>query len=197
MRSVKNLTGLVFGRLTVVDRAPSLQTRRGARWLCKCACGGEVVLEAAILSTGSKRSCGCLLQDLHSLHGEARRKIMDECIGYNRSIMETRKSNHLGMYKPKTNGDPTDYSHRLPHGTYAAMLVKQGGVCAICGAAPSNGKRLHLDHCHDSEQVRGLLCHGCNCGLGHFRDDVTRMARAIQYLVSPRDALLRGGRQKE
>lgn len=46
---------------------------------------------------------------------------------------------------------------------------KQGGVCAICKKAQlgtAAGNRLHVDHCHTTGQVRGLLCAGCNTHLG-------------------------------
>lgn len=46
---------------------------------------------------------------------------------------------------------------------------KQGGVCAICKKAQigtATGNRLHVDHCHTTGQVRGLLCAGCNTHLG-------------------------------
>jgi len=74
------------------------------------------------------------------------------------------------------------------------MLESQGSVCAICGISnPTNregrGSGWRLDHCHDTGKVRGVLCHNCNIGLGHFRDDPEVMQRAIAYLslhASPR-----------
>lgn len=49
---------------------------------------------------------------------------------------------------------------------YEALLNKQNGVCAICGGTNGDGKRLHVDHNHDSNAVRGLLCFVCNTRLG-------------------------------
>ncbi|MFD5910229.1 endonuclease VII domain-containing protein [Streptomyces massasporeus] len=62
---------------------------------------------------------------------------------------------------------------------YREMRDKQAGACAICGAA---AKTLHIDHCHVTGRVRGLLCPMCNTGLGQFQDDVQRMLVAIEYL---------------
>src|SRR5438094_9480440 len=45
---------------------------------------------------------------------------------------------------------------------YEEMLAKQGGVCAICGAPPPEGTSLHVDHDHETGEVRGLLCFPCN-----------------------------------
>lgn len=49
---------------------------------------------------------------------------------------------------------------------YETLLNKQNGVCAICGGVNSDGRRLHVDHDHDSGAVRGLLCVVCNMQLG-------------------------------
>lgn len=63
------------------------------------------------------------------------------------------------------------------------MLVRQGGVCAICGGPPDGRwKRFHVDHCHKTGRVRGLLCRKCNNGLGNFGDSVETMRKAIAYL---------------
>ena len=64
---------------------------------------------------------------------------------------------------------------------FKAMLTAQGGTCAICGDAPE--RRLHVDHDHRTGQVRGLLCTGCNKGIGCFRDDPDRLRGAIRYLA--------------
>lgn len=65
----------------------------------------------------------------------------------------------------------------------AALHASQGGACAVCrGTAPGGNGTWHVDHAHETGRVRGLLCSGCNVGLGHFRDDVTLLRSAIEYL---------------
>ena len=61
---------------------------------------------------------------------------------------------------------------------FAALLAKQGGGCAICGGID----RLHVDHCHDTGVVRGILCGLCNIMLGHARNTADVLRRAIAYL---------------
>lgn len=75
---------------------------------------------------------------------------------------------------------------------YDALFVAQGGVCAICRCPEtvklSNGnvRPLAVDHDHKTDMVRGLLCDGCNRGLGCFRDDPARLEAAIEYLPASR-----------
>lgn len=63
---------------------------------------------------------------------------------------------------------------------YNEMLVKQNGVCAIC--REKSQKTLDVDHCHKTNQVRGLLCNRCNTGLGNYKDDAVRLRAAAEYL---------------
>lgn len=63
---------------------------------------------------------------------------------------------------------------------YDEMLERQGGGCAICGKPPGD-IALHVDHCHDTGRVRGLLCFSCNAGLGQFRHDPQLLGRAMDY----------------
>ena len=69
---------------------------------------------------------------------------------------------------------------------YDNMLASQGGKCAICGTDKpySNGriKNFLVDHCHETGQIRGLLCHNCNVGLGNFKDDSRILFKALTYL---------------
>ena len=60
---------------------------------------------------------------------------------------------------------------------------KQGYSCAICGKKKeSSGKRFHIDHCHISGKIRGLLCSKCNMGIGIFDESIDRLNSAILYL---------------
>jgi hypothetical protein len=68
---------------------------------------------------------------------------------------------------------------------YDRMLKEQGGVCAICRSddvGNDRAARWHVDHCHNSNKVRGLLCHRCNMGIGYFKDDPARLRAAAEYL---------------
>jgi hypothetical protein len=65
---------------------------------------------------------------------------------------------------------------------YDALLAKQGGICAICSRTCSTGRRLSVDHEHDSGRIRGLLCNSCNRAIGLFGDDPARLHAAIAYL---------------
>lgn len=65
---------------------------------------------------------------------------------------------------------------------YLEMYAKQDGRCAICGEIPSTRRGLHIDHCHETGIVRGLLCHGCNIGIGNFKHKKYLMESAIKYI---------------
>jgi hypothetical protein len=67
---------------------------------------------------------------------------------------------------------------------YDRLLEGQGGTCAICSKPCPTGRRLAVDHAHDTGKVRGLLCANCNRGLGLFGEDMRVMTMAIQYLIS-------------
>ena len=66
---------------------------------------------------------------------------------------------------------------------YNQMFVDQDGCCAICSIHQSElNKRLAVDHCHATGEVRGLLCDKCNMALGLFKDDQDLLNKAIHYL---------------
>ncbi len=51
---------------------------------------------------------------------------------------------------------------------YDEMFEQQDGVCAICGGVNTDGKRLFVDHDHETNRIRGLLCRKCNTWVGIF-----------------------------
>lgn len=68
---------------------------------------------------------------------------------------------------------------------YETMYEAQAGMCAICGLPPSE-KRLSIDHCHDTKEVRGLLCTRCNSGIGFLQHEGSLLRKAAAYLDESR-----------
>lgn len=68
---------------------------------------------------------------------------------------------------------------------YHELIAEQNFRCAICGrlASEERYKRLHVDHCHETESVRGLLCTNCNNGIGRFMDSPELLMAAADYLT--------------
>lgn len=64
----------------------------------------------------------------------------------------------------------------------ADRLAAQGGCCALCGSDDFGVRGPQVDHDHQSKQLRGILCIGCNLGLGAFDDDPQLMRKAADYV---------------
>ena len=67
---------------------------------------------------------------------------------------------------------------------YTELLDQQGGVCAICRQSPSK-RRLAVDHCHQNDFVRGLLCIRCNLALP-FLENEEWLRNALNYVQRAR-----------
>ena len=70
---------------------------------------------------------------------------------------------------------------------FDALMSAQDGKCAICGTSKGfsgggDGRRLAIDHCHKTLEVRGLLCGNCNRMLGLAKDDPDLLRKAATYL---------------
>ena len=93
-----------------------------------------------------------------------------------RNTPEKNRKDHL---KQRFNLTPEDYKN---------LYDKQEGKCKICKKhfdlenEDNVNNILHVDHCHKTDKVRGLLCNSCNQGIGHLKDDPTLLYAAIEYL---------------
>lgn len=59
-----------------------------------------------------------------------------------------------------------------------AVVASQRGLCVICLSASA----VHVDHCHKTGSVRGVLCFNCNSAIGKLGDDPDAVRRAAAYL---------------
>ncbi len=84
-------------------------------------------------------------------------------------------------------------TYRVTLKTYDHAVASQEGRCAVCDEPPADGKRLHVDHDHETGQVRGLLCGPCNFALGAMRersDAICRLAAYADYCARLRKGLV-------
>ena len=67
---------------------------------------------------------------------------------------------------------------------YDAMLTAQGNVCGSCGGSQIGSKyaNWHVDHCHTTKRVRGILCHHCNVIVGMAGECPDKLDKIITYI---------------
>jgi len=88
-------------------------------------------------------------------------------------------------YCPEKREESRIKSYGLSLQEYDDMMEAQGGGCAICGSSDPKtprGGRFCVDHNHETNEVRGLLCSSCNRALGLFGDDPNVLSKAVVYL---------------
>jgi len=64
------------------------------------------------------------------------------------------------------------------------VKIKNGTqVCQNWGC--ENTERLHIDHNHNTGEIRGLLCHGCNVALGMIQENPRRLQGLLDWIHAP------------
>jgi len=88
----------------------------------------------------------------------------------------TRKLERKNSYLKRTYG--------ITHNHYLKMLEDQDGCCDACGLPATEEVHgvLDVDHCHETGNVRGLLCRHCNLALGNAREDINVLLGLIDYI---------------
>ena len=146
-RRFMDLTGSVFGKLTVVEHV-GFDSKRKAMWRCVCACGGERIVRGNSLKSGRAISCGCArTDDAIYMPKPAREESAAKC-----AVRRARKLEAGGSFSAED---------------VRALFEKQRGRCADCGG--NLGDSYHRDHI--TPLSRGgannilniqLLCPACN-----------------------------------
>jgi len=139
-------------------------------------------------------------------HTDEWKKKMKGKIPWNKGIImpiEKRKENHRKNSLKWSNNNRKDRieqarrsSLKIKYGMtiddYENMFSAQDGKCAICNEignewVDSTGRKrpaLLVDHCHETNKVRGLLCHNCNIGIGNLRHSLEILENAKKYLIN-------------
>ena len=75
------------------------------------------------------------------------------------------------------------YHYDLTVEEYNEKVKEQHNKCYICGVEGGyNKKPLYVDHCHQTNKIRKLLCQHCNSGLGMFKDNPELLKKAVNYI---------------
>lgn len=92
---------------------------------------------------------------------------------------KTTKDGYGTYCKPCYNTQTLLGKHLKRYGmtTEQISCLKEKG-CELCGTLHN----LHIDHNHETNKVRGVLCTNCNRGLGHFKDSPELLKKAAEYL---------------
>jgi len=73
--------------------------------------------------------------------------------------------------------------YRIREVKYEELFDKQDGNCACCGINQEYlTRRLSVDHCHTTSEIRGLLCDNCNPAVGFVKESIARCEQLIEYL---------------
>lgn len=101
---------------------------------------------------------------------------------YNEQTPEKREAHRLSARKSWVKK-----AYGLTYEAYIKLFEDQNGECKICShpvhvAHEDRYQTGCVDHCHETNKVRGILCWDCNVGLGKFHDNTAKLKAAIKYL---------------
>lgn len=139
-------------------------------WKCRCDCGNERTITSGNLRRNKGNvSCGCAKAE------RIRQRSMTH--GKSGTAEYKRYKDFVKRYR----------KYGLTEEDYERLKKQQDFRCAICGVVPDSvSSRLHdgfhIDHCHVSGRVRGLLCSNCNTGIGMLKESEIVLKAAIEYL---------------
>lgn len=137
------------------------------------------------------RSCGLSkkMEDFHkNANKDGRFNTCKKC-QYKR-LQEFRKDPaHKERFKEYRRNNSITQRYGISIETYNDLVNIQQNKCKICGNHPNKkgpiqNQSLHIDHCHNTGKVRGLLCHLCNRAIGLFRERIDLIEKSLEYLNS-------------
>ncbi len=127
-------------------------------------------------SNGVDGTCKqCFLNQRKEYYNTNKESILEKAREYSKS--DFRK------YKARINSIKKYFD--ISEDQVRLMLDNQKGCCAICGDSlvfPDSIKAYCVDHCHETNKIRGLLCSLCNTGIGALGDTLEDLKNAVKYL---------------
>ena len=109
----------------------------------------------------------------------------NRCLECGRQRLKRFRTTNLPHVRKQNQSYKRFSRHGITISMYDEMMNNQNGRCAICKNVPKEDslkRTFHIDHCHSSGRIRGLLCKDCNHMLGFARDNPNTLIQAAEYL---------------
>lgn len=106
-------------------------------------------------------------------------------VAWARLNRERVNAGHRRRYRADPSRDldaKLKFRYKITGDEFRERAHEQGGLCFLCGNTPPRGRRLSVDHDHQTGKVRKLLCSPCNQGIGMLRDDPKLLRAAAKYV---------------
>lgn len=119
-------------------------------------------------------------------NGNGASRFMPACKTCSKEATKQRASRVVFQFKNYTWSEAAlravRHKYNITNEQFFSLVKASNGVCPVCNATFKSTKSMHVDHCHVTGKVRGLVCGLCNRLLGHAHDDITTLQNAIRYL---------------
>lgn len=172
MPAFKNITGLRFGRLVVLE--PRSRDRNGVRWLCRCDCGQQPIIRGVDLTSGNTKSCGCLNRETRAsrstTHGQTYTAIWRSWVAMHQRCLNPRTKDYKNY-----GGRGVTICDRWLHN----FVTFRADILAAIGDRPPGMTLDRIDNDGDYEP-------------GNVRWATPKQQRANQQLRSVQSTLLAG-----
>jgi len=99
----------------------------------------------------------------------------------NRDAISERRKKHYQENRDRILLQSKLKKYDITEEHHSHMMRMQDGECVICGG-DNDGETLHIDHNHDTLQVRDMLCRSCNVVIGYMEEDPDRLRAVADYL---------------
>jgi hypothetical protein len=161
---------------TLIDLNPEMGTRRK--------------IQGLMLKTCSKCKETKDLTAYHNSNRSADKKqhrCKECCKAFTQDATKTWRKSNIVEHKHSTRKTKVKVKYGLSLDIINKILEAQDYSCAICKRnisfqATEKRDKPHIDHCHKTNEVRGLLCLQCNTGIGMFGDSIELIEAAKTYL---------------
>jgi hypothetical protein len=115
-----------------------------------------------------------------------RRKNPDK---YREEVRKTNERYKIRMetepeFRKKEQAKRRKNKYGISNEAFIQLIEKQNNKCAGCLIEFKDDGERHLDHCHKTGAIRGLLCRNCNLAVGNAQDSIAILIRLTEYLIS-------------